>query len=111
MNIPLVSLKKRSFLTTLILFAGIIFAGLVFAHIETPDGQNDYLHEHLNALNIQTDLNWPTIEFDISEEHKVKILKIIKKSERSSSAAEMKSILDGQALKEVEAQICERFHR
>jgi len=37
MNIPLVSLKKRSFLTTLILFAGIIFAGLVFAHIETPD--------------------------------------------------------------------------
>jgi len=106
MNIPLVSLKKRSFLTTLILFAGIIFAGLVFAHIETPDGQNDYLHEHLNALNIQTDLNWPTIEFDISEEHKVKILKIIKKSERSSSAAEMKSILDGQALKEVEAQIC-----
>lgn len=106
MKNPLYFSKKRSALTAVILLAGVTFAGVVSAFIESPQGENDFLHEHLEASKIQTNLNWEALEFDLPAQDKAKISKIITQAEHPIWTDNLKLILTDQALAEAQANMC-----
>ena len=99
--------KKRGPLTSVILLAGVSFAGVISAFIETPQGQDDFLHEHLKAVVLQLEPNWKTLEFDLSKQDKTKISKIIMQTERPASPESLKGVLIGQAYNDAQANMCE----
>ena len=106
MKISSISPRKRSALTTVVLLAGVAFSGLVSAFIESPQGENEFLHEHLEIPQIQTNLNWESLEFDLPEPDKVKISKIIPQTERPLWADSLRQILTDKALDGAQANMC-----
>ena len=97
--------KKRGPVMAVALLAGVTFAGAVAAFIGTPKGQNDFLHEHLEK-QLQKELNWTRLDFDLVEEDKAKISRIITQAERPLSAEALKLFLTGQALEAAQSNIC-----
>ena len=101
-NIP----KKRGAVTTMILLAGVTFAAVVSAFIETPQGESEFLHEHLKAAQLPANLNWTALDFDLPAQDKAKISKIISQTEHPFSTEGLRDVLTGQALDEVKSNIC-----
>lgn len=99
--------KKRGYLTVLVLLIGVTFAGMVSTILGNPIGENDYLHEHLPDGEIQSNLNWKSLDFDLSEQDKAKISKIITQAERPMSIERLKKTMTDQALAEAQDNICE----
>jgi len=98
--------KKRGPVMTLILFAGVSFAGLVSAFIETPQSEAHFLHEHLKIGQLQANLSWTTLDFDLPGQDKAKISKIISQTEYPLSSEGLRDVLTGQALDTAQADIC-----
>ncbi|MEP1230970.1 MAG: hypothetical protein ABJG88_09875 [Litorimonas sp.] len=98
--------KKRGAIMAMVLLVGVSFAGVVSAFIETPQGQNDFLHEHLEAVSLQAILNWKALEFDLPTQDKDKISKIISQAENPLAAKDLGQGLTGQALEKAQADMC-----
>ena len=102
--------RKHAPIMMAALLTGVTFAGAVSAVIGTPQGENDFLHEHLDKVPFEQSLNWETVEFDLADEDKAKISKIITQTERSilieGSIEYVKQILTGQALEAAQSNQC-----
>ena len=96
--------KKRGVITTIVLLAGVTFAGVVAAIIETPQGQNSFLHEHLALVPLQENLNWEALDFDLPEQDKAKIAQIISQIEHPLFTKGLREVLAGPTLDK--AQSC-----
>lgn len=99
-------LKKRSVIMAMILLVGVSFAGGISSFIETPQGENDFLHEHLEAVSLQTNLNWKATSFDLPAQDKAKISKIISQIERPLAVKELRQFVTGQALENTQTDMC-----
>jgi len=106
MKILSLFLKKRGPVTTLILLVGVTFAGVISALIETPQAENHFLHEDLNIRQVQPDLHWVTLDFDLPTQEKLKISKIITQTEQALPPEDFSQVLTGQALDEAKSNIC-----
>lgn len=106
MNISKTFPKKRGTVLAGILLAGVVFAGVVSAFIETPQGKNNFLHEHLEPVQRQTELNWKALEFDLPDQDKAKISNIISEAERPILTKDLREVLTGQALDAAQINMC-----
>lgn len=77
------SMKKRTPVMISALLAGVAIAGLLSAAIETPQSEDEFLHDHLGTVSDARALKWHTSNFDLPSQDRFKISQIIKKSERS----------------------------
>lgn len=98
--------KKRGVITTIVLLAGVTFAGVVAAIIETPQGQNSFLHEHLALVPLQENLNWEALDFDLPEQDKAKIAQIISRIEHPLFTKGLREVLAGPALDKAQSDMC-----
>ena len=89
--------RKRIPITLSLLLAGVAFAGLVSSIIESPQSEAEFLHAHLNPASIESELRWEAVSFDLTEQDKVKLGRIITRSESSNSISELQNIFTGQA--------------
>lgn len=90
--------KKRIPVTVSLLLAGVAFAGLGSSILESPQSEAEFLHAHLNPAAVESEVQWEDIGFDLPEQDKSKLGRIITKSERLKSILELQDILAGQAL-------------
>lgn len=81
-------LKKRTPIVICALLAGVSFAGLLAAAIETPQSEDDFLHDHLGTITKAHQNKWTASAFDISSQDKSKISQIINTSERMAACEE-----------------------
>ena len=98
--------KKRFPVTVSALLVGVAFAGLISATIESPQSTDSYLHAHLNAAVAKSDINWSPTSFDLPEQDRSKIARIITATEHSSAKSDLQNVLTGQALDEALQNIC-----
>jgi len=98
--------KKHSPLTALVLLAGVAFAGLVASIIESPQGEHNYLHAHLSAAAVKSVVKWEPTSFDVPQQDRLKIARIIAQSESARSASDLKNGLTGQALDAALKHMC-----
>ncbi|MEP3890773.1 MAG: hypothetical protein ABJN69_09905 [Hellea sp.] len=97
---------KRIPVTLSLLLAGVAFAGLVSSIIESPQSEAEFLHAHLNPTSIESELLWEAVNFDLPEQDKLKLGRIITRSESSNSISEIQSVLTGQALDAAQKNTC-----
>jgi len=98
--------KKRFPVTVSLLLAGVAFAGLISTVIESPQSAEAYLHAHLSAAVEKSDINWSPKNFDLPEQDRPKIARIITATEHSSAKSDLQNMLTGQALDEALQNIC-----
>lgn len=83
MTKPSFNMRKRTPVTIAALLVGVVFAGTVSAFIETPQSQDDFLHDHLETAPDARHIIWQSADFDLPPEDKIKIGQTITKAERS----------------------------
>jgi len=98
--------KKRGPVMVAILLTSVALAGLTASFIETPQSQNEFLHEHLEAVTAINDVTWKSAGFDLPRQDKTDIAKIITQAEYSNSKSDLKNTLTGQALEQARARHC-----
>ncbi len=98
--------KKRLPVTVSALLAGVAFAGLISAAIETPQSAEAYLHAHLSAAGENLDINWNPTTFDLPEQDRSKIARIVTAAENSHSKDDLQKVLTGQALTVALNNVC-----
>ena len=90
--------KKRFPVTVSLILAGVAFAGLISAAIESPQSAEAYLHAHLSEAAEKPGINWSPTSFDLPEQDRSKIARIITSVEHSSSKDDLQKMLTDQAL-------------
>jgi len=90
--------KKRIPVTVSLLLAGVAFAGLGSSVLESPQSEAEFLHAHLNPAAVESEVQWEDLGFDLPEQDKLKLERVITQSERLKSTSELQNILTGQAL-------------
>lgn len=113
-----VQMRKRLPVTMGLLLAGVALAGALSNVIEAPQKQNDYLHEHLATLTVDTKQVWKSAESKLPEQDRLKIAAIISKTDNPASSDGLDKILTGQALSaslnsfcEIENEGCKKYIR
>jgi len=97
---------KRFPVTVSVLLAGVAFAGLISAAIESPQSAESYLHAHLSAASVKSDINWSPTSFDLPEQDRSKIARIITGAEHSNSKYDLQNVLTDQALNVTLDNVC-----
>jgi len=77
-------MKKRIPVIIAALLAGVALAGLMSAVIETPQNEDDFLHDHLSEMTQACQFKWANPGFDLQAQDKTKIGKIISNAERAN---------------------------
>ena len=77
-------MKKRIPVIIAALLAGVALAGLMSAVIETPQNEDDFLHDHLSEMTQARQFKWANPGFDLQAQDKTKIGKIISNAERAN---------------------------
>ena len=90
--------RKRIPVTVSLLLAGVAFAGSISSILESPQSEAEFLHAHLNPAVVESSLQWKPVGFDLPKQDKLKLGRIITKSERPKSISELQNVLTGQAL-------------
>ena len=90
--------NKRFSVALGILLTGIVLAGIISTVMSTSKIETDYLHDHLETLELEKHLAWDSSDYDLGDQDKVKIGQLIAKSEKTGSFSEYKDFLKGQAL-------------
>ena len=98
--------KKRFPVTVSLILAGVAFAGLISAAIESPQSAEAYLHAHLSEAAEKPGINWSPISFDLPEQDRSKIARIITSVEHSSSKDDLQNVLTDQALTVALGNVC-----
>ena len=101
-----VHIKKRLPLTMSALLVGVALAGTLSTIIEAPQGQNEYLHEHLATFALDYDNVWHSSEMKLPEQDRLKIAKIITQTDNPGSPHGLDKVLTGQALSTFLHNIC-----
>lgn len=101
-----IHMKKRLPLTMSVLLAGVALAATLSNLIEAPQEQNDYLHDHLTKLAVNYDKVWKSSALKLPEQDRLKIAKIIMRSDNPISPQELDKILTSQALSTSLHNIC-----
>lgn len=98
--------KKRFPVTVSLILAGVAFAGLISAAIESPQSAEAYLHAHLSEAAEKSGINWSPTSFDLPEQDRSKIARIITSVEHSSSKDDLQKMLTDQALTVALDNVC-----
>ena len=98
--------QKRGPVMAVILMAGVALAGLASGFIETPQSQNEFLHEHLKAVTAANNITWDSTGFDLPRQDKLDIISVINQSEGSKFGSGLNTILTGQALERARERNC-----
>lgn len=98
--------KKRFPITVSVLLAGVAVAGLISSIIESPQSEDNYLHAHLGAATIESEITWEPTSLDFPEQDSLKVSRIISETEQARSASDLQSGLTGQALDAALKNIC-----
>ncbi len=99
-------IKKRLPLTMSVLLAGVALAATLSTLIEAPQAQNDYLHDHLTKLEVNYEKVWKSSALKLPEQDRLKIAKIITRSDNPVSPYGLDNILTGQALSTSLYDVC-----
>lgn len=82
-------LKKRTLMMMVALLSGAALAGFLSAVLETPQNDDDFLHDHLAAMSHTRQLKWTAADLDLPAIDKTQIGKII--SEQRSETCQFNS--------------------